>query len=469
MAVGERYAAGFGQVQNAITQGAKLGAGLVDDWNDSYNKAFDAQDHQNEILRRNAARKAFGDAWASGDPKAVDSVMQQFPEFAQRAQQFIGIRDDQHRKDLGSLMSEISALAQAGDYQGVLNLVNKSGNVLDADSSTLLKNIAMYAASADSKTAAGAQQKLIGAANGIAKLALTPAELSSEQIRLQRQAETRLRDQQAHDDRIRGQKQRSKDIRYRVNHPAFAGALTASQQQQRASGVRMTLGDDKKRMSAARAAGQKALAYLNSNTSFGDANAMLLTQIIDNPRASAKIGHVAESYGMTADGLWDKFNQFTNGLISGSSLTDQDRNAIRKIIQIGMDEEVNNYNGEAQDQYTNLINDGVTPSTASEVTGVLPGGGNIFTKDYKPATNNIPATPPSGSGVATEPHITPIDTSHIQGGNPHTGKSVQGRSLADYKNSGAKAPNNIPDGTVNKNYPDYVAYNGYWYKKAGKK
>lgn len=464
MAVGARYAAGFGQVQDAITQGAKLGAGLVDNWNDSYDKSYDRQ-------RRDSARDAFGKAWASGDQGAITKVMQQFPEFAQQAQQFIGIRDEQHRKDLGSLMSEISALAQAGDYQGVINLVNKSGNILDADSSTLLKNIATAAAKADSKTAAGAQQKLIGAASGIAKLALTPVELSNEQIRLQQQAETRLRDQQAHDDRIRGQNQRSEDVRYRVSHPAFAGALTASQQQQRANGVRMTLSDDKKRMSAARAAGQKALAYLNSNTSFGDANAMLLTQIIDNPRASAKIGHVAESYGMTADGLWDKFNQFTNGLISGSSLTDQDRNAIRKIIQIGMDEEVNNYNGEAQDQYTNLIKDGVTPSTASEVTGVLQGGGNIFTKDYKPKTNDIPVTPPSGSGTSAsaEPHITPIDTSHIQGKNPNTGERVQGRSLTGYEYTGYKAPGNIPDGTVNKNNPDYVAYNGYWYKKGAKK
>ncbi|WP_336285474.1 phage DNA ejection protein [Citrobacter arsenatis] len=199
---------------DGLMQGAKLGANLAGVWQSSYDESYDRQ-------RRDSARDAFGKAWASGDQGAVDRVMQQFPEFAQEAQKFIGIRDEQHRKDLGSLMSKISAMAQSGDYQGILSLVDKNGRVLDADSSALLKNAANAAIHADDKTSAAAKQALMQSTDAIARVALTPQELSLEQFRQRQQEETERRDREAHEDRIRGQN--ITDSRIRSNQARIGG------------------------------------------------------------------------------------------------------------------------------------------------------------------------------------------------------------------------------------------------------
>lgn len=81
--------------------------------------------------RRNKARQAFGEAWGKGDPESVQKVMAMYPEYAKQAQEMIGIRDDQHRKDVGSLTSRLHGLLSGGDIEGAKSLVDQSRGLFD--------------------------------------------------------------------------------------------------------------------------------------------------------------------------------------------------------------------------------------------------------------------------------------------------------------------------------------------------
>lgn len=151
--------AGFKEAQtigNQLSQGFSLGTKMRD------------------RSRQDQARKVFGDAWASGDPKAIEQAMQLFPEYAEQAQKFIGIRDDQHRKDAGSLMMKINALAGTGDAQGIIDAVNGSGDILDASAKQQLIKQAQLMS--DPQNGAAAKDFLDRYTKGMAVSALSPLE-----------------------------------------------------------------------------------------------------------------------------------------------------------------------------------------------------------------------------------------------------------------------------------------------------
>jgi hypothetical protein len=362
----------------------------------------DKHTHQmSEWGRQDDYRKAFSDAWASGDPAALDKVMGQYMEFVPEMQKTLGLRDDQHNQHVASFMMKLNGMANAGDAQGAAQLLKENQSLLRPEDAEHLSGA--IAALGDPKKSGQAKQFLDNYSKSMIRASFkNPMQMMSSLLTEGRQDETELRDRWRHSDHLAGIQSRAENARYRVNHPRFAGAMTAAQQQRRAHEVRMLLDTDRKAMTAARSAGRKAQAYLNLDTPFGDANATMLTQIIDNPRVGAKINHIAESQGMTADGLADKLQQYINGALTGSKLTDKDREAMRQVIQAGMDEEVNTYDGEAKALYGNLIEGGVSPNLASTVTGLQQDGSNTFTKDYTPLTNNIPVTPPKENAAGSD-------------------------------------------------------------------
>lgn len=458
---------------DGLMQGAKLGANLAGMWQSSYDESYDRQ-------RRDSARDAFGKAWASGDQSAVDRVMQQFPEFAQEAQKFIGIRDEQHRKDLGSLMSKISAMAQSGDYQGILNVVDKNGRVLDADSSALLKNAANTAIHADDKTSAAVQQALMQSTDAIAKVALTPRELSDEKLRQQQQEETAWRDREAHEDRIAGRNERA------MYHNQMLNLRSQMGDKQQEIADRMNWNswgtnnrDTIKRLGTTMQAESRMEAALNSGTPIGDVSAMLQFMVQEAPNLSPRIAQAMGISDESASGLIARAQRSLQDAATGKKLLPQQVSDL-KSVGAAMKQAV-------QNQYYSVVSpalvgvdlsDPKQAQTAMKRTNLPLSALNHIQQnadDYDQlgfgsgitggaGTNNgsTGATPPA-------PNITPLSNNNRTIPNPYTGEMVQGRTPAGMENTGIPVKGNVPDGTINQNKPDYVAYNGYWYKKAGKK
>lgn len=98
-----------------LSQGYKLGGQMAD------------------RTRRDQARTAIGQAFADGSPEAIDQAMQMFPEYAKQVQEMIGIKDDQHRKDVGSMTAQLHALIQSGNIDAAKSLVGQHANLFDKE------------------------------------------------------------------------------------------------------------------------------------------------------------------------------------------------------------------------------------------------------------------------------------------------------------------------------------------------
>jgi hypothetical protein len=356
MAIGSRYSSSmpdyYGQIEDSALQGSKIGARYGSMLSDAMHQGFMEQDQENQITRRNAARKAFGDAWASGDPKAIERAMQQFPEFAEQAQKFIGVRDEQHRKDLGSLMAEINAHAQAGDYQGVLNLIDKNGHILDSDSSTLLKNIATAATSADKNTADAARQKLLGSTGAIANIAnmaLTPQEREqdadrNERLKLDylREGESEQRDRWAHDDRGLSLRERE------AYHGQMLNLRSQMTDKQQEIADRMNWNawggnnkDSIKQLASTLQAEGRLQSALNTGTPIGDVSAMLQFMVQEAPRLSPRIGQAMGISSEAAAGILQRAQQTIKDLQNGRKLQPQQIKDL-KTVSAAMKQSVQN-------------------------------------------------------------------------------------------------------------------------------
>ena len=123
------------QADQAGLSAAKSLAGLMQ-------SGFQMGGQMQDAARRDQARKAFGDAWASGDQNAIVEVMQRFPEFAKQAQEMIGIRDDQHRKDVGSMAIQLSGLLDSGDLQGASDFIKQRAGMFDKEGKFSAGNLA---------------------------------------------------------------------------------------------------------------------------------------------------------------------------------------------------------------------------------------------------------------------------------------------------------------------------------------
>ncbi len=98
-----------------------------------YQKGLNIGNQQDQLQRRNQARDRFGQAWSSGDPNQVEAAMQAFPEFAKQAQEMIGLRDNQHRMDVGSMALQLDGLLQSGDMDSVKAFLQQNAHLLPKD------------------------------------------------------------------------------------------------------------------------------------------------------------------------------------------------------------------------------------------------------------------------------------------------------------------------------------------------
>ncbi|WP_370610899.1 phage DNA ejection protein [Klebsiella aerogenes] len=126
--------------------------------------------------RQNMARDAIGKAWASGDPAQLDAAMGAYPEYIAEMQKQMGIRDDQHRKDLGSMTARLHGLLSSGDTEGAKALVQQNANLFDKNGPYSALGIAGMIDSGDKK----ALQRLDNWAQATTMGSLTPLEIIKE-------------------------------------------------------------------------------------------------------------------------------------------------------------------------------------------------------------------------------------------------------------------------------------------------
>ncbi|WP_368766719.1 phage DNA ejection protein [Enterobacter hormaechei] len=187
MAIGSRYTGGGNNYLGMAQQGEKEGLSEAKNLGGMLSQGFQLGSQMGDRARLQQARKVFGDAWSTGDPKEIERAMQLFPEFAKKAQEMIGIRDDQHRKDTGSLMMRLNALASVGDGEGISALVDQSGGLLDTQTSGQLKKMAGLLS--DPKKAEAAKSFLDRYTSGMAVSTVSPLEAIKHATEIQRMAQ----------------------------------------------------------------------------------------------------------------------------------------------------------------------------------------------------------------------------------------------------------------------------------------
>lgn len=146
-------------------------------------------------FQEQAAQEAFQKAWISNDPKAMQRVIAQFPKYGAQMLQMIGVRDDQHRKDVGSMAIQVSGLLKNGDIKGAQDVIRNNANLLDSTGEGSADSIIN---ALNNKDNAG---KLENRFEMLSLSTLSPKEIMNWQNEQSRQAETRLRDELAHEDR----------------------------------------------------------------------------------------------------------------------------------------------------------------------------------------------------------------------------------------------------------------------------
>ncbi|HHI2551356.1 TPA: hypothetical protein ACP41M_001072 [Klebsiella aerogenes] len=193
---------------SAAQSGVNTARGMLGALQQGYDFGTKMQDRQ----RMMQARDAFGAAWNSGNPEDVQRVMAQFPEYAAQIQKLIGVRDDQHRKDVGSMAVQLSGLLDSGNIQGAQDFIRQRKSMFDPSgmfSADSVANAIGAAAQADSVIDKdGNHSNKLGQwkdwASKLALSTLSPEEATNYGLNLQRLAEQEQRDLWGHQDRQAG-------------------------------------------------------------------------------------------------------------------------------------------------------------------------------------------------------------------------------------------------------------------------
>lgn len=112
------------QADKAGMQDAQGIAGMME-------KGFNLGSKMDDRDRMKQAREAFEGAWSSENPVDVQNVMAAFPEYASKIQSLLGVRDDQHRKDVGSMAVQLSGLLEDGNIQGAQDFIRQRKGLFD--------------------------------------------------------------------------------------------------------------------------------------------------------------------------------------------------------------------------------------------------------------------------------------------------------------------------------------------------
>lgn len=179
--------------------------------------------------REDGFNKAFANAWASGDPAQLDKVMGQYSEFIPQMQQALGLKDDQHNQHVASFMMKLNSLANAGDAQGAMQLLQDNKGLLSPQDAQHLSGAISALGSKDTTKAGLAKQFLDNYSKGMIRASFkTPMQMMKSMLDENRQDETAWRDRAANAARIRGQDQRASAARARearLSRGAAAGGV----------------------------------------------------------------------------------------------------------------------------------------------------------------------------------------------------------------------------------------------------
>jgi hypothetical protein len=129
MAIGSRYNPTnyIGMASQADQSGLNSAKGAAD----LFQRGFDMSVKMDERDRLTSARQEFDAAWMSNDPNAVQRVIAKFPEYAAKIQQSLGVRDDQHRQQVGSMAIQLSGLLESGNVAGAQEYVKQNSHLFD--------------------------------------------------------------------------------------------------------------------------------------------------------------------------------------------------------------------------------------------------------------------------------------------------------------------------------------------------
>lgn len=170
----------IGMADSSAQAGVNTAKGMLGALQQGYDFGNKMQDRERMLK----ARDAFQGAWNSDNPEDIQRVMAQFPEYAAQIQKLIGVRDDQHRKDVGSMAVNLSGLLDSGNIAGAQDFIKQHKTLFDPSGMFSADSVANAIGAA-----AKDPQKLDMWKNWAQKLTLstlTPEEATNYGINLQR-------------------------------------------------------------------------------------------------------------------------------------------------------------------------------------------------------------------------------------------------------------------------------------------
>lgn len=354
----------FSDFNGGFQQGQKAANSLINTGERGYDRN-----------RKIQARDAIGKAWASGDPGQLDAAMGAFPEYIGDMQKQMGIRDDQHRKDLGSMTARLHGLLNAGDTEGAKALVHQNANLFDKEGPYSAQGVADMIDSGDQKKL----KRLDNWAQSTTMGTLTPLEIIKEGDAQQRFGldQQRINNQfQLGQDRNRlGWANHSERQQYHNQMLNFRSQLSDKQQEiadrmnwnawgtnnrDRIKSLGKTL-DAEGRMESA----------LNSGTPIGDVSAMLQFMVQEAPNLSPRISQAMGISEESAAGVLGKAQRSLQDLSSGKKLLPDQVRDLKSVGKAMRQSVMNGYYGAVAPALVGVdLNDPKQAATAMKRTNL---------------------------------------------------------------------------------------------------
>jgi hypothetical protein len=423
-----------------------------------------------------------------------------FPEYIPKMQKQMGIRDDRHRLDMGSMTAKLHGLLSAGDAEGAKALVQQNANLFDKEGPYSAQGVAGMIDSGDEKTL----QRLDNWAQSTTMGTLTPLEIIREGDMQQRLGLDAQRLAQNYDlgqrriglgyQRLNEMSEYRQEILNRgtpsMRDFEFFRSLSPEQQGQyqalhggRGLGgggsgssfgaglrpVQLSNGNNVQIDPKVHGAGANAFYQgLDANGNIIDVPISSVTTPIS---ATQQAGKTALNDDLnTIDGASNEDLEHITGYMRGGGVGE---------MPLGADAYTGYKGGIARDTYSaakriqgNMQNKGIAAAKSMGASGInTVAEAKMYFQSMPQLDFSSPDELKKSVGVIkdyTRNYNAEHDVSY-PGGKGGGGTSNPNEPPKGAVNTNIKIPGGAANGTVNKNKPDYVAYNGYWYKKPGAK
>lgn len=133
MAIGSRYNAGGDNWLGMANQGSQSALSEAKGMVSLFESGYNMMDKMKGRERLDEARQAFETAWTSGTPEDLQRVIARFPEYGAQIQKAMGVRDDQHRQQIGSLAIQLSGMLESGNIEGAQALLLNNPTLFDKE------------------------------------------------------------------------------------------------------------------------------------------------------------------------------------------------------------------------------------------------------------------------------------------------------------------------------------------------